>query len=335
MNIQSYLVYHTNRMILMNRIHIVMCFIILFFCTQSRNLFAQYSAKAKLDSSSVLIGKQATLSLELVKPLKGSIQWPAIADSIGSIDVISKGTIDTLSANSTSVTLHQTLKIAAFDSGVYEIPPFLFFSGNPTDTNLLAATNTLLLSVQIVPVDTTKSIRDIRGVRDVPFNWRDYLYYIIAGIILLHLILIGIYLYLRIKRKKGLPGLFKSEPEIPPHTVAIEALKKLDEGKHWQNGQYKFYHATISDILRTYIEKRWSVPAMEQTTDEILGSLLIQFIDESLKQKLSNILRISDLAKFAKLQPLAHENEQSMREALEFINMTIPAEVMSKKEEQA
>jgi hypothetical protein len=73
---------------------------------------------------------------------------------------------------------------------------------------------------------------------------------------------------------------------------------------------------------------------MEQTTDEIMGSMMIQFVDEPLREKLNNILRISDLAKFAKLQPLAHENEQSMREALAFINLTIPADVISKKEEQ-
>jgi hypothetical protein len=321
-------------MILMNRMRFVLCFIIIVFCIKPFNLFAQYSAKATLDSSTVLIGKQATLSLELVKPLTGRIQWITIPDSLGGIDVISKGTIDTLSFNSTSVTLRQFIKITAFDSGVYVIPPFQFYSGNPTDTNLLASTNSLMLSVQLVPVDTTKSIRDIRGVRDVPFNWRDYIYYIIAAIVLLHLFLIGLYFYMKIKKKKQLPGLFKKDPEIPPHVVAIAALKKLDEGKHWQNGQYKFYHASISDILRTYIEKRWKIPAMEQTTDEIMGSMMIQFVDEPLREKLNNILRISDLAKFAKLQPLAHENEQSMREALAFINLTIPADVISKKEEQ-
>lgn len=311
------------------------CYVIAFLFLLNADVYAQFTAKASLDTSMIMIGKQVTLSLELKKPLSAAVQWPVIPDSLGSVEVVSKSGVDTLSADANSVTLHQAIRVTAFDSGFFVIPPVNFYSGNPTDTAVLASTNPVLLTVQIMAVDTTKAIKDIRDVREVPFDWRDYLPYIIGIIILIHLILIGIYIYMRVVKRKKFPALFNKVPVIPPHETALAALKELDNGKHWQNGQYKFYHASISDIIRTYIEARWNIPAMEQTTDEILSSTLIQMIDEPVKQHLVFILRIADLAKFAKLQPLAHENEQSMRNATEFVKSTIPVEAPVDKEAEA
>lgn len=300
----------------------------------SCSAFAQYQAKASLDSTTVLIGRQSTLTIELTKPNTAPVYWPSFADTLGGVDVVSASAIDTVAGQGGSVTLRQYLKVTAFDSGFFVIPPVNFYASS-NDTSVLASTNPLLFTVQTIPIDTTKEFIDIKGVREVPFSWRDYIYYIIGAIVLIHLILLGVYLYYRFKKKKSLPSLFKKAPEVPPHVIALNALKELDAGKHWQNGQYKFYHASISDIIRTYIEKRWNVPAMEQTTDEILSSQLITFIDDDVKQKLSSLLRIADLAKFAKLQPLANENEQSMRDATDFINLTTPQEVPTEKEVKA
>jgi hypothetical protein len=309
-------------------------FTIIFFLLLVNNAYAQYQAKASLDSSFVLIGKQVTLTLELKKPAAAPLLWPSLPDSLGSVEVISKGNVDTVSAENGNIILRQAFKVSAYDSGYFVIPPVNFYP-SATDTTVIASSNPLLLTVQIMPVDTSKNFMDIKGVREVPFSWREYIYYIIGAIVLINVILFGLYLYFRYKKNKKLPLLFKKAPEIPPHVIALNALKELDAGKHWQNGQYKYYHAAISDIIRTYIEARWNVPAMEQTTDEILSSSLITFIDDAVKQKLTTILRIADLAKFAKLQPLANENEQSMRDAMEFVNATAPVAAVQEKEVKA
>ena len=59
--------------------------------------------------------------------------------------------------------------------------------------------------------------------------------------------------------------------------------------------------------------------AMEQTTDEILNQPRILELESSSRQQLDVLLKLSDLAKFAKHQPLANENEQSMRDAVLFV----------------
>jgi hypothetical protein len=296
---------------------------------------AQYSARAYLDSASVIIGKEVNLTLQLKKPERKKIQWPVIPQYLGQVEVLSRGTVDTVSSEGGIQTLQQVIKLTAFDSGFFVIPPISFFSGKPNDTTTLASTAPVSLSVHIMTVDTTAGFKDIKGIRAVPFDWKVYIWYIVTGIAVILLILIGRYIYDRIKKKEKMPALFNKESGIPPHEKALNALRDLDNGRHWQNGEVKFYHSRLSDIIRLYIEERWMMPAMEQTTDEILESAFVYQQDNEVKQKLTNVLRIADLAKFAKFQPLPDENEQSMQEAVEFITLTIPVPVEEKKAQTA
>jgi hypothetical protein len=61
---------------------------------------------------------------------------------------------------------------------------------------------------------------------------------------------------------------------------------------------------------------------MEMTSDEILKSLRFIITDVNLKSKLSNVLILSDMVKFAKEQPLPNENELSWENAIDFVKHT-------------
>jgi c-di-GMP-related signal transduction protein len=79
-----------------------------------------------------------------------------------------------------------------------------------------------------------------------------------------------------------------------------------------------------SDIIRTYIEKRFGVTALEQTTDEIMRhTRTLESIDDVLRNKLKQILMLSDMVKFAQELPLPNENEMSIDNAFEFVNRTV------------
>ena len=282
--------------------------------------------RASLDTNLILIGKQAHLLLELKQPKSITIQWPVIPDTIGKIEIVGKGTIDTVSSSDGALLIRrQLLAITAFDSGYFVITPINFSNINGNDTSVIS-TQPLLLNVLIMPVDTTKAIHDIKDLADVPFSWRDYIGYIIAILVLIMVAIVGFYLYKRFgKKSKAVTEIVK--PKIPPHEIALAALKKLDEEKHWQNGSYKYYHSAISEIIRNFIEQRWQIHAMEQTTDEIIFHPQMQRLSADSLKELDKLLRLSDLVKFAKLQPLANDNEQSMRDAVKFImeNITIPS----------
>ena len=110
----------------------------------------------------------------------------------------------------------------------------------------------------------------------------------------------------------------------PISIEALENLRILKDEKLWQNGFEKEYHIRLSDIIRTYIEKRYGVTALEQTTDEIMRhTRTLESIDEVLRNKLKQILMLSDMVKFAKELPLPNENEMSIDNAFEFVNKTV------------
>ena len=193
------------------------------------------------------------------------------------------------------------------------------------------STEALLISVRTIPVDTTKEIKDIKATMDVPISWKEILVYVIAALVLI-LLVFFIIREIRRRRKMPKPEVKIVVPVIPPHILALEALKKTMEEKLWQQGLYKQYHSSVSDTLRAYIEGRFEINALELTTDETMSRFRGNMLREDALQKLFGILQLADMVKFAKVIPIGSENEQSMTDAIQFVMLTKPAEESDFKE---
>ena len=111
-------------------------------------------------------------------------------------------------------------------------------------------------------------------------------------------------------------------PTRPPHEIALEELKKLEAERLWQQGLIKQYHSRLTDIIRTYIEHRYGIIAMEMTTGEILVALSRAISEKESSEKLSLLLQLADMVKFAKVQPLPGENEMAMQQSTDFVIAT-------------
>ncbi len=140
-----------------------------------------------------------------------------------------------------------------------------------------------------------------------------------GGALLVGLIFLLVYLLVKKFRTKKVQPVIQV-PKRPAHEIAFEALQKLEDSKLWQQGNYKAYFTGLSDISRMFIENRWSVAAMEMTTDEILRMKLISAQDIEVFNQLKNLLELADLVKFAKAIPVMHENEQAMKQARAFVS---------------
>jgi len=86
----------------------------------------------------------------------------------------------------------------------------------------------------------------------------------------------------------------------------------------------KEYYTRLTDIIRIYIEERFNVPAMEQTTFEILSDFRENktLLDDNSYKGLKDILELADLVKFAKLTPLPDDNHLSLNSAYLFVQHT-------------
>ena len=123
-------------------------------------------------------------------------------------------------------------------------------------------------------------------------------------------------------------------PKLPPHVIAIKALDELRNRKLWQNGKHKLYYSTLTEILRLYIEGRWSVGALEMTSHEIIKALYDVDINSESRNNLATILITADMVKFAKALPDAEENEQLFTYAYYFVENTKSVDVEHNEEKR-
>lgn len=280
--------------------------------------------KQQSSAGKIMIGDQVELSLSAEHPKDVKVQWPMITDSIGKLEVVGKEKLDTISApDAPLMRERKSYLLTTFDTGSFVIPSYRFAYRKSNDTaNFIAETKALMLQVNSPKVDTTQAIKDIKSPLDIPFTWREAAPYIAGALLLAILGYIAYRIYQ--KRKQGKPVFEPSVPLRPAHEIALEALEALEKEKLWQAGHVKQYYSRVADVLRVYIESRFKINAMEQTSDETLSHFRSGWINDTAREELTQVLRLSDLVKFAKYQPVGDENILSLRNAYEFIHETRP-----------
>lgn len=279
------------------------------------------SATARMDARQIVVGDHVRLFLEVTnKQSLGKVQWIAIPDTFNSLEVVEKGKIDTVVAGDV-VTYKQRLVITGFDSGAFKVPSFVFPVTGTNGDPYTIQTDSFLLSVNTVAVDTTKAFKPIKDVIYVDWSWVDYIWYFAIGLVVLILV-VAVVVYL-IKKKKQAPPV----PQGPKETLqekALRQLRELDARQLWQQGKVKEYYVELTDLLRSYIEERFSTPAMELTTDELLYKAQVHRELQPYHTALSVILTTADLAKFAKAQPAPQEHTDVMTRAIEIVEKSKP-----------
>ncbi len=313
-------------------------YFLIFLSTCSPALAQQVKVSASLEKDSIWLGDQIKMILVAEYPVGTTISFPQVNDSLtNGIDVVSRSVRDSSKISDEILQMRQSYIITAFDSGPHPIDPFKFIGHTKITPDTLRS-NSLKLFVKVPPVDLKKGFADIKKPYEAPVTFKEVAPWIL-GIILLASVIFLI-LYAINRRKKNIP-LFSlpAKPKLPPHVIALTELDKLKEEQLWQHDKVKDYYTRLTDIIRVYLEERYKVPAMEQTTQEILT----QFKGENSQIKgklfsdLQKTLDTSDLVKFAKYTPLADENHFVLVKAYTLVEETKlePAETVKKPAPQS
>ena len=182
----------------------------------------------------------------------------------------------------------------------------------------MASSSPQLIQIKTIPLKGDE-IKPIKDPLDTPFIWaeiKEELFY--GSISLLILIALAIFLWWYFKKRKK-PEAIIVVPEIHPKDLAMQKLLALENQKLWQQGKIKDYQSELSGILREYLEKKFSIIALELTTYEIMQQLSRTNLPASEKEKLQRVLQIADMTKFAKAEPTATENELCLSLSKEFV----------------
>lgn len=303
-------------------------------------LTAVYSVKAqellssKFSKDTILIGDQVEWSAKINTPRDLSLWMDSIPNPVvPGVELIQPFKYDTTSLKKKAADIEIKAILTSFDSGSYYIPRqvLYFYKGEElVDTIVLEARN---LEVTTIPIDTTTyQMYDIKPQYRYPVTFKELLPWI-GGVLLLAIIVWIIYRVIRNKREnKTLFG--KPIVKDPPHITALRSLEKIRGEKLWQNNKEKQYYTAITDTLRQYIEGRFSVQAMERTSNEILTSLAKEKIEQEEFEELKELFGLSDLVKFAKYKASDVENEKAIPTAVRFVNSTFLQEIENDKEGQ-
>jgi hypothetical protein len=130
----------------------------------------------------------------------------------------------------------------------------------------------------------------------------------------------GLYwFFMRKKKKRGSSGSACCAGLRMPHEKALDNLKALEEESLWRSGKTKEYYVRVTQILREYIENGLQLPALENTTSEIIRSLRKKFTDEDLLKRLKDDLTTADFVKFAKAKPVEDVHVRILETVRRFI----------------
>jgi hypothetical protein len=276
----------------------------------------EVTARARIDSTEYLVGDAITVHVTISHPAGMTFQ-PAVGDSLGAFTVIGREPFRQQGQTETAT----EFVVAKYDSGAAVIPAISFLYSLPGDTgSRTVSTNGLYASVRTVPVDSAAEIKDLKPPLSIPIPlWEVALY---AGAVLLAGAL-GYFLYRVWKqRRESRGGEGFVPPSRPAHIIALEELGKLKDRHLWQQGLIKQYYSEVTEIFRRYIENRYRLMALEETTDEILDGLRKLRMSEDLLGRGSEILRRADLVKFAKHQPGIVEHEETLKFVYDFVDRT-------------
>ena len=288
-----------------------------------------------ISTDSIGIGDRFVYTIDVEKDIAQGIYFPIIGGENTDYELIEEPKIDTLERNGRRLKVRQTYHLAAFQEGIHHIVPQVIYADkNITDT--LSGGDTMQLLVTTFLIDSTAhSIFDIKPQKDMPFKFAEISGYVKWTIIALVVLALLAYVAYRIMRHygKSFSDIFHTAPPLPPHEVARQALERLYVQRLWQADKHKLYYSTITDILRTYIDGRFGVGAMEMTSDEIIEAMRKTDLPQKSAMDLTQILRDADLVKFAKAMPEAEQNEAAYQAAWDFVEQTKPVEEVEEEDE--
>lgn len=213
----------------------------------------------------------------------------------------------------------QSLHLITFDSARLELPPLPI----NLQSGEIVYTNALQLNVVPTPAPSDPSeMEDIKGIHREQSDWRDYIKPVLPIVLGALLLALVIWWVGRRKRKSGLKAV--RDISHPPHVQALRRLQELAGRNYLQNGRVKDYYSELSHIAREYLERRYGIPVLELASEEILSKIKDTAFPAERLPALTELLRWSDLAKFAKGVPPESFHARAEEELRQLIRQTIP-----------
>ena len=284
-------------------------------------LSAQVSVEAQIDSIEIFVGQQVHLTLTAHAKENAKVEFPVFQPSqyiTPGVEVLNSEQRPDVSQDNGFMSRSMVYTLTSFDDTLYYLPPMTVkIDGKPYKSKSLA------LKVLTIEVDTAHvdQFFEPKDVQDNPFQWSDWSLSFWLSVLMLVLLAVTYYLYLRLRDNKPIIKTIRIVKRLLPHQKAMKEIEQIKADKMVNSENSKEYYTKLTDTLRKYIEERYGFNAMEMTSSEIIEKLTATQ-DENAISELRQLFLTADLVKFAKYSTLINENDRNLVNAIDFINQT-------------
>ena len=274
----------------------------------------------------ITVGVPVTIAIEVAHPADTQVvfpridnQWDEVFELRGSPQVRSEEKDERLVTT-------KTFDVVAFKPGKHETPPLIVTILSADNPPLDQSAGLLELSIVPVLGEGDEDLVDIRPQAEMtgplldlddltaPSNWP----WIVGALVLIGLAVWGLYVLLRPR---------PPEPVfINPYDVAMEELARIDGLRLPAAGLFKEHYTLVGDVIRTYLEGEFGIPALDRTTSEIQNEVSAADIDADGAIEMRWLFVDCDIVKFTGLEPDEYEAGLMVGRGREILEMIRPEE---------
>ncbi len=156
-------------------------------------------------------------------------------------------------------------------------------------------------------------LRDIKG----PVPWLyDSFFILLAGFLVFFLA--GTLFFIMARKRKRI-----RQPTVLPHEAAYQAFEALQKRNLIRQGRIQEHYEELSNIIRRYLESRFSYPASQMTKEEcLLTDQTQKQLSSEQRTLLKDFLHDCDLVKFARYTPQFEEMDKSFQTGRKIVDQT-------------
>jgi hypothetical protein len=276
------------------------------------------------------VGDFITLRLEVIHPADSRVELPELEDQWGDFEVVDQTGQDTVRNEDGTSTTRKDIVVSLFEPGQYQTPRLVLKHHKADQSTEELSSPVIPLKIDSVLVEGDEQLRALKEqvYISVPPLWP----WVLGGMILATAAAGGLFWAGRWAYDRWWPRPpVASEPVVaidtrPPELIAYEELARIEALDLPAMEEFKEHFSLVTDCLRQYIENRYDISALEQTTAELQYAFQASAaVSSEHVRGFINVFRRSDLVKFARLRPARDEAYGILDEARSLVEITTPA----------
>lgn len=273
-----------------------------------------------VDPAEITVGDIFRATVTITLPAQTQLDGPPDDADLGDAEVRSATrSTEELPDGARRVSVIYEATIWEVGESVLRAPPATWRAPDGTAGELERPERTVTVHSVLPP--QPEDILPLREPHEMPLRAQHYALAALPLLLLAGLIALAVIWY---RRRSSEPASAETvAAPLGPAEEALAALDALEQRDLVGHDLLKEHYVEISQILRRYIERRWRLTALEETTGMLEQSMRASGrVRAEVAEQISGVLRRADLAKFAKHRPADSEARADVDAVREIVRIT-------------